>query len=68
MSKPTSPCYGCDHRAVGCHGDCDEYQTFRSALDDYRQMVREQQPLRVIKPAISKWMRERLDSSGKRRK
>ena len=68
MSKPASPCYGCDHRAVGCHGECDEYKEFRSALDDYRQMVREQQPLRVIKPAISKWMRERLDSSGKRRK
>ena len=27
------PCKGCDHRKLGCHGFCDEYQKWRKWHD-----------------------------------
>lgn len=26
-----SPCFGCDERHLGCHGDCEEYKAYRDS-------------------------------------
>jgi len=47
MKKPIPPCKWCDHRVVedpdqgtkDCHDRCDEYISFRKALDEYNQEV-----------------------------
>ena len=31
------PCKGCDHRKLGCHGFCDEYQKWRKWHDSVNQ-------------------------------
>lgn len=33
MRKTTAPCYRCENRAVGCHGDCERYKEFRAAIE-----------------------------------
>ncbi len=30
------PCGGCDHRKVGCHGRCEEYRGYVSAVEAYK--------------------------------
>ena len=47
MKKPVPPCKLCDHRVIedpdqgtkDCHDRCDEYMTFRKALDTYNKEV-----------------------------
>lgn len=29
-----SPCYGCEKRAIGCHGSCEKYIAFRGYCDN----------------------------------
>ena len=35
MTKPKTPCYGCNERKVRCHGVCQMYRTYRERLDAY---------------------------------
>ncbi len=34
MNGPTPPCNGCSERKIGCHGSCEKYSEYRSAMDD----------------------------------
>jgi len=39
-----SPCFGCERRRVGCHGECEQYQAFareRAALREARRLQKE---------------------------
>lgn len=33
VGKPDSPCRGCLRRKLNCHGICEEYRSFREAVD-----------------------------------
>ena len=39
MSKPLSPCKGCENRIVGCHSQCDKYMHFLALLDGYKKTL-----------------------------
>lgn len=45
MKKPNPPCKNCEQRAVGCHGNCEEYITFKKEKDaydtEYRKRIKE---------------------------
>ena len=31
-----SPCYGCQHRTVTCHNDCEKYSKYKNECDRIR--------------------------------
>ena len=37
--KPSAPCYGCQERHGGCHGECGRYGTFLKANEEYKAKV-----------------------------
>lgn len=39
MLKPVPPCKDCDHRYLGCHAACKEYQDFVQANIEYAHMI-----------------------------
>lgn len=41
------PCGGCDHRKVGCHGRCEEYRGYVSAVEAYKARREALQHLQV---------------------
>ncbi len=44
MRKEDNPCFGCvePERYIGCHGDCEKYDTFRKKLDKQNEKIREE--------------------------
>lgn len=32
-----SPCYKCDDRVVGCHAECEKYQSFAAARNEINE-------------------------------
>lgn len=36
MAKANSPCKDCERRYQGCHGQCEDYQTWKAAWDAER--------------------------------
>ena len=42
MSRPIPPCRGCGSRKEGCHANCEGYQEYRKAHEDWRAMKREE--------------------------
>lgn len=36
---PNSPCYQCADKCIGCHSTCEKYKSFRSNLDEFKDMV-----------------------------
>lgn len=35
-----TPCQDCTNRCLGCHGTCERYKEFRSALDNKNAKIR----------------------------
>lgn len=42
MSRPKGPCLGCATREPGCHARCPKYLEFRTELDMYNAIERDQ--------------------------
>lgn len=68
MQRPTSPCYHCPDRHIGCHGQCEKYIEFRKKREDYLKIVHEQKnfldaDVLLIKGAIR--MRKRQKGNKK---
>lgn len=40
MSRNKVPCYGCQKRHPGCHGNCTDYKQYRQWLDEKNQRIR----------------------------
>ena len=33
-----TPCFGCNDRAIGCHGECEKYKKFKAdGLEDWKK-------------------------------
>ena len=47
-----NPCYGCEERQAGCHGDCESYKEWKAAHD---QQKKEQQKKRIEEYAFSSY-------------
>jgi len=43
MNITIAPCKGCSEREIGCHGSCEKYSEYRSAMDDIRKKQLEEQ-------------------------
>lgn len=54
----TCPCYECEYRRPGCHGDCEPFKTWRAPLDGLRE---EKRRMRKVDEVIS-------DGTERRRK
>ena len=39
--KPSSPCKPCTQRHPACHSECDEYQKYLTAKDDFDRLLKE---------------------------
>jgi hypothetical protein len=64
--RDNSPCYRCEERAPGCHGDCERYQKWRQLLDwesDQEQSAR--QTAMIHKPH---WVVKDIEKKVTRRK
>lgn len=64
-ANPTAPCAMCADRRLGCHGTCERYKAYKSAVDEVRKALHRQTEgdanIRAIKQNIAK-------SHAKRRK
>lgn len=40
MKKPNSPCYNCQDRRPGCHGECDRFAEYQERLQKYNERCR----------------------------
>ena len=40
MSRNKVPCYGCQKRHPGCHGNCTDYKNYRQWLDEKNKRIR----------------------------
>lgn len=36
MKKPASPCYKCERRTPGCHGECEAWKQYEADSQKYR--------------------------------
>lgn len=39
--KPTSNCYKCSKRTMGCHSTCDDYKKFLIKNEKYKESIRQ---------------------------
>lgn len=37
MKKPNSPCYNCQDRRPGCHGECELFQEYEEHARKYKE-------------------------------
>ena len=44
-----APCKGCQDRRVGCHGECEKYQTFRA--ENQKRLEQRQKELDTLVPS-----------------
>lgn len=42
MKEPSAPCKDCKNRKLHCHDHCAKYQTFKSDLAKYKELIRQQ--------------------------
>lgn len=40
-----APCYKCDKRHIGCHGDCSKYKAFKKEREAIRENRRSDNPI-----------------------
>ena len=52
------PCKGCDHRKLGCHGICKDYQAWKKEDEDKKKWLNEQKPM--INDSAIKGQREKI--------
>ena len=49
MIGKMSPCFDCDHRAPGCHGECEEYKAWSDSqskiVDSIKKQKKDEQML-----------------------
>ena len=38
-----SGCYNCTNRKLGCHGKCEKYRQYKSALEEIKERKRKEQ-------------------------
>ena len=63
--KNNSPCYKCDRRHTGCHGECEDYQTWLAPLVKAREeRVKRQGAESVKSDAITKALKRRRQKNG----
>lgn len=36
MKKPASPCYKCEDRTPGCHGECEAWSEYQAQAEKYK--------------------------------
>ena len=66
MKKPESPCLGCDHRSPGCHGQCDGYQGYRTAWEEYKTTIYKARTDDVFQHLYQFEKKERIDKQFRR--
>jgi len=62
MPTAKSPCKNCPDRYVGCHGQCDSYQTWKAKYSEWTESVSTKRKKEI---APCKFMQ---DNSAKRKK
>ena len=39
MTKPKTPCHGCDKRTATCHCECSDYADYKYSISTYNDIV-----------------------------
>lgn len=66
--KRRSPCYYCDHRNVGCHTGCEDYETYRARLDDINKEKRKETVLNIMDTVRKLNAKKNEEAAHQRRK